>query len=82
MVERGHVSEEGNLIRNTLSFIESTSHTLGYRVRLRMQHILKDVAELAYEQPEFFADVPPPHMLVSKGNDCVGVGVCVLEQES
>lgn len=57
----------GDLFRDTLSLMQGTSQTIGYRVRLRMQHILKDVAELAYERPQFFADVPPPPLLVGKG---------------
>lgn len=58
---------DSDLFRDTLSVMESTSQTIGYRVRLRMQHILKDVAQLAYERPQFFADVPPPSVYVGKG---------------
>lgn len=71
------MSRDLDLLGDTLSILGSSGlngsgsgggHTLGYRVRLRMQHILRDVAELAYERPQFFAHVPPPPLLVGKGD--------------
>lgn len=56
-------SELDPLLRS-LPFVSAGTQTIGYRVRLRMRHILRDVAELAYERPQFFADVPPPPFLV------------------
>lgn len=53
----------------SLPFLSAGTQTIGYRVRLRMRHILRDVAELAYERPQFFADVPPPPLLVGAKGD-------------